>query len=301
MKKRLAIILTVVLVIGLSVAGVMFSKQTYAKEAQIHLEVPSSVKKENEFKIKVVLNSDVNLYSVDAYLSYNAEVMEFVPENDIVTGTAGVLQLRDTYAEETKKAEYELTFKALEVGKAEISLTDVYLIDYADLDYIEVVPSTKLFDIVVNKKEETDARLSDLMVTPGKLTEEFLPGKFEYEMHVGLDVEMLGVVPVPMEEDSVVTLDIPEKLELGKNVVTITVTSLSGKVNKYIITVYKEKLTEENTEVTEATTEAITETATENDTGTLTESITEEVSEAVTEAETESEPEATTEEITEEN
>lgn len=289
MKKRLAIILTAVLVLGLSIAGVVSGNKTYAKEAQIHLEIPASVKKENEFKVKVILDSDVNLYSIDAYLSYNPELMEFVPENDIVTGASGVLQLRDTYIEETKKAEYELTFKALDVGKAEIFLTDVYLIDYADLDYIEVAPSTKHVDIQVNKKEDTNARLADLIVAPGELTETFASNKYKYEMHVGLDVETVGIVPVPMEEDSVVGLEMPDQLKIGKNTIKITVTAMSGEVNIYTIDVYREEITEETTEeivTTEQSTDAVTENPTEEPVENPTEEVTEEITEEVTEEQT---------------
>lgn len=241
MKKKLAVLLSFVLIIGLSVVGVTSREKAYAKEAQMYLEITDSVKKENEFTVKVILNSDVELYSIDAYLSYDAELLEFVPDNDKVTGAAGVLELRDTYGEETKNAVYELTFKALETGEAEIALTEVFLIDYADMDYIEVVPSVKYFQIDINKKVEADARLSELVIAPGELTEDFQPDKLDYEMYVGMDIEMLGVSAVPMEEGSVVGLEMPEKLQPGENLVVITVTALSGNVNIYTIKVYREE------------------------------------------------------------
>lgn len=241
MKKKLAVLLSFILIIGLSAIGVTSREKAYAKEAQMYLEIAGAVKKENEFKVKVILNSDVELYSIDAYLSYDAELLEFVPDNDKVTGAAGVLELRDTYKEETKNAVYELTFKALETGEAEIALTEVFLIDYADLDYIEVVPSAKHFEIGINKKVAADARLSELILAPGELTESFLPDKLEYEMHVGMDVEMVGISAVPMEEGSVVELEMPEKLLPGENLVVVTVTALSGNVNIYTIKVYREE------------------------------------------------------------
>ncbi len=280
MKKKLAVLLSLILIIGLSAIGVTSREKAYAKEAQMYLEIAETVKKENEFTVKVILNSDVELYSIDAYLSYNAELLEFVPDNEKVTGAAGVLELRDTYKEETKNAVYELTFKALETGEAEIALTEVFLIDYADLDYIEVVPSAKHFEIGINKKVAVDARLSELILAPGELTESFLPDKLEYEMHVGMDVEMIGVSAVPMEEGSIVELDMPEKLLPGENLVVVTVTALSGNVNTYIIKVYREEqddiLEDTVTEDTEAdtisdtkdqtSTEAATEITTEGPT-----------------------------------
>ena len=250
MKKKIAVLLTFVLIIGLSVAGTSSHKKAYAKEAQMYLEIPESVKKENEFTVNVILNSDVDLYSVDAYLSYNADSLEFVPEGDKVTGAAGVLEIKDVYEQETKNAAYELTFKALETGETEIALTDVFLIDYVDLDYIEVVPSAKKFEIGINKKVAADARLSELIVAPGDLTEPFSPDCLEYEMYVGMEVEMLGISAFPMEEGSVVGLEMPEKLQAGENIVIVTVTALSGNINTYTIKVYRGEVMqpEESTE-----------------------------------------------------
>ncbi len=264
MRKKLAVLLTLVLVISLSV-GTASHKKAYAKEAQMYLEIPESVKKEQEFTVKVILNSDVNLYSIDAYLSYSTETLEFVPDNELVTGTDGVLELKDIYGEETKLAEYELTFKALETGTAEVGLTDVYLIDYTDLDYITVAPSVKHFDIGINKMVEKDARLEELIVAPGELTEEFDPDQLDYEMHVGLDVDYVGISAIPMNEESVVGLEMPEKLEDGENLITITVTALSGNVNTYTIKVIRKDWPEETSEeVTEGqTTEAGSEQTTE--------------------------------------
>lgn len=270
MKKKLAVFLTFALIIGLSMAGITSrNNKSYAKEAQMHLEIPDSVKKENEFQVKVILNSDVDLYSVDAYLSYNADLLEFIPDNDCVMGSAGVLELKDTYDAETKNATYEITFKALDTGEAEVALTDVFLIDYADLDYIEVASSAKCFNIGVNKKIEDDARLSDLLVALGELTEAFHPDQLDYEMHVGLDVEMVGISAIPMDEDSVIGLEMPEKLQIGENTIVITVTALSGHVNTYTIKVYREEIPEgtdlKNTE----------EQDTQSDTGQTTEETTE--------------------------
>ena len=264
MRKKLAVLLTLVLVISLSV-GTASHKKAYAKEAQMYLELPESVKKEQEFTVKVILNSDVNLYSIDAYLSYSTETLEFVPDNELVTGTDGVLELKDIYGEETKTAEYELTFKALETGTAEVGLTDVYLIDYTDLDYITVAPSVKHFDIGINKMVEEDARLEELIVAPGELTEEFNPDQLDFEMHVGLDVDYVGISAVPMDEESVVGLEMPEKLVDGENLITITVTALSGNVNTYTIKVIRKDWPEETSEevTEEQTTEAGLEQTTE--------------------------------------
>lgn len=275
MKKTISILLAVVLVLGLSVLGISSQKKAYARNAELHLEVPDDIKKENEFQVTVVLESDVQLYSIDAYLSYNPELLEFIPDNNYVTGSDGVLELKDSYEEETQNATYKITFKALETGVAEIALTGVYLIDYEDLDYITVTPSAKHFQIGVNQSVAEDARLSELIVAPGEFTESFDPNVLNYEMHVGLDVTKVGVSAIPMNEDSVVGLEMPDVLQLGENIIKVTVTALSGNTNMYTITVIREEIMESSDEesvdninateeeVTESTTEEASEQSTE--------------------------------------
>ena len=242
MKKIIAIILTIVCVLTLSIAGVTSMKETHAKSAQMRIEVPDAVKKEKEFTVKVILESDVQLYSIDAYLQYDATLLEFVPDSAYVTGAEGVLELKDSYNQETKAATYEIRFKALDTGVTEIALTDVYLIDYEDLDYITVTPSAKQFEIGVNRMVAEDARLSELIVAPGTFTTEFDPNVLEYEMHVGLDVTTVGVSAIPMDETSTVALEMPDKLLEGKNVIRITVTALSVNVNEYVFYVIREEI-----------------------------------------------------------
>lgn len=292
MKKTISIILAVVLVLGLSVFGVTSQQKAYAKTAEIHLEIPEDIKKEQEFKVTVVLDSDTQLYSIDAYLAYNSELMEFIPDSNYVTGAEGILELKDVYGEETKHATYEITFRALETGMAEVALTDVYLIDYEDLDYITVASSAKQFEIGINRSVAEDARLSELVVAPGEFTETFDPNVLEYEMHVGLDIKTVGVSAIPMNEDSVVGLEMPDTLQVGENFIKVTVTALSGNVNEYVIKVIREEIEESSDE------ESVDDKSTEEES---TEDATEEMTEEPTNEEairSEETTEATTEETT---
>lgn len=245
MRKKIAVILSFILICALSLAGILSHGKAQAKKAQIDLVIPDAIEKENEFTVKVVVDSDIDLYSIDAYLSYDSNMLEFVPGNEAVTGTSGILEIKDIYGEKTKKAEYEITFRAMETGNTELALTDVYLIDYTDLDHIEVSSKKEQLEIGINRQVAGDASLEELLVAPGDLTEEFSPDCLEYEVHVGLDVEMIGVSAIPADEDSVVELDMPEKLAEGENLVVITVTALSGNVKTYTIRVIRKEWSEE--------------------------------------------------------
>lgn len=248
MKKKISILVVMLMVISISAIGLLGGK-SHAKSAQLSLEVPDSVKKEDTFTVRVKLESNEDLYSIDAYLKYDEALMEFVPETDQITGAAGVLEIKDVFPEETRVKEYDITFKAIETGKSDIALDEVYLIDYADMDFIEVIPSAVSVNIELNRSEDMDIRLADLLVAPGNLEEEFRSDLFEYEMHVGMDVEEIGVSATALEESSVVESDIPEKLQVGENIVTIKVTALSGNIGVYTIHIFREEL--ENVENSE--------------------------------------------------
>lgn len=266
MKKKIAIMLVFILVIGLCVIQSSNGRHVYAKTAQVCVELPESVKKEQEIVVKVVLDSDVNLYSVDAYLSYDAQKLMFVPSDDVVTGADGILELKDVFPEETRKKEYEIRFKTLDVGEAYVNLTKVYLIDYEDLDYLEVAPSLHNFIIDVNESVSGDARLRELTVAPGELTPHFDEHCFEYELYVGTDVETIGVTAVPVREDSVVDLEMPESFVVGENTVRITVTALSGETKDYIVHVIRQESKDETTDNNTQTTDDMTQEITENQT-----------------------------------
>lgn len=241
MKKKIGLLLTMVICVLIITVSVSLHNTSYARTAQLRIEIPEGIKKENEFKVKVVLDSDVELYSIDAYITYDSEKLEFIPDNPCVVGTAGLLELKDTYEGETKNVVYELSFKAVDIGSTNIALKDVFLIDYENLDYMEVASSAKSIQIQKNIKMEMDARLSELVIAPGTLTTFFDPNVFEYEMYVGSDVKELGITAVPKEADSVVALEMPQELQYGENVVLIKVTSLSGHHKNYKIKVYREK------------------------------------------------------------
>ncbi len=299
MKKKIAFLLAFVMIVGLCVMGT--NQGAYARQAQMSIQLPEDVKKEQEIQVKVVLDSDVNLYSVDAYIEYDAKLLEFVPDNEIVTGADGVLEIKDTFGTETKQKEFTLTFRTLDVGQAYINLTEVYLIDYQDLDYITVAPANYTFPIEINQAVAQDARLSDLLVAPGDLTEPFDSNKLNYEMHVGMDVDSIGVSAYAVQEDSVVELDMPEVLAEGENQIVITVTAPSGNVNIYTIRVIKgdwpdEDAVTEEEETTQQTTQGLTEGTSEKTTETSTEIGTEATTEA---SSTESATESTQEKITE--
>ena len=95
-------------------------------------------------------------------------------------------------------------------------------------------------------KKNNDITLKSLTISNGKL--EFNKNKFIYLVDVDYNIEDIKVEAIPNNNKSVVKIDKPEKLEVGKNNIIITVTAEDGTIGKYsIIVTRKDKLSSDAT------------------------------------------------------
>lgn len=218
----------------------MFTKtENTAKTANFSVEVENQkVKKGETITFHVTVKSSVPMSKLEAYLNYDSTYLEFVTATkDTVVGASGMLSIAEAFEPATMEVDYAIEMKALEVGTTMISIEDIYLEDETNSDIIEIHQTSASIQIEENKKRATDATLSELRVFPGKFNEEFRPNRMKYTIDVDHSVNELILSAIPTKEDSVVTIDQPESLQVGSNEIVITVTAASGSVNKYKITV----------------------------------------------------------------
>ncbi|WP_455716855.1 cadherin-like beta sandwich domain-containing protein [Anaerosporobacter sp.] len=239
MKKKLIIpAILVVILIG----SILFTNQrNNAKEVHFSIDVEDKkVKKDDEFTLKVTVSSGYEMSSVDAYVSYDDALLEFISsENDSVLGASGTLHIAEQFGEGVTEAVYVIRMKALEVGSSDFKIYDAYSIDEEDSNYMKIKKASAGIEIIKNETEPSDATLSELLVVPGTLDKEFSPDTHEYSINVAYDVEELILSAIPADEESVVTIDKELTLEKGDNVFTITVTAPSGDAIDYKLNVYR--------------------------------------------------------------
>lgn len=148
---------------------------------------------------------------------------------DLATGANGEIQIIETLAYGETERTYELTFKALEVGATDISLHDAYIEQYESLEMVGLESSYTSLEVVVNTDISEDARIKELMIAGvQKLEEKFSPDVFEYDVEVGVDMEMFIYSAVPMDEESVITAPEDLMLDIGENYFEILVTAPAG-------------------------------------------------------------------------
>lgn len=108
--------------------------------------------------------------------------------------------------------------------------------------------NTKNYYIYATRKvkKNSNITLKSLKLSNGKI--EFDKNKFIYLVDVDYDIEDVTVEAIPENNKSTVKIDKPEKLEIGKNTITITVTAEDGTIGKYsIIITRKDKLSNDAT------------------------------------------------------
>ena len=110
---------------------------------------------------------------------------------------------------------------------------------------------TKNYYLYVTRKlnklsKSSDITLKSLSLSLAKL--KFNQNQFLYETNVDYSVENIDITAVPNNNKATISIDKPEKLSIGENIITITVTAEDGTIGKYIIIVNrKEKPSNDST------------------------------------------------------
>lgn len=277
-KKIISIICATVLTLCAVVGGVIFTgMRTSASGTQMTVSVESpTVGKGDEVKVLVTASSGESMSYIKADLTYDPEKLELVETStDLATGANGEIQIIETLAYGETERTYELTFKALEVGSTDISLHDAYIEQYESLEMVSLEGDHTSLEVVVNTAISEDARISELMIAGvQKMEEKFDPDVYEYNVEVGVDMEMFIYSAVPMEEDSVITAPEDLMLSIGENHFEILVTAPAGNTQTYIINVTRldHELESESETETESETESALETESYTESGSETES-----------------------------
>ncbi len=255
MKKKIAVAACLVCAI---VCGVIVSGMTSkASSANISIGVDNStVKKEQEFTVKVNVSSDAAMQNIDTMLSYDPEVLEFVSsDSSAVAGASGMIHIMEEFLDPVGDITYNLTFKALEVGNSSLQVSETFISEAETFNVVPVSSDAVSMEVITNRQESTETRLGELLVAPGTMNETFDPDVYEYTVDVAYEDEAVAVSAIPMDENAVVTMEKADTLSFGANTIVITVTAPSGNVGTYTITVNRSDVPESQSETEESQSE----------------------------------------------
>lgn len=249
----------------LLVAAVLFGKSetAHAAVATIDLQAENeTVRVDEEFEVTLWINVQpaagetaqaAVIGDFEAYLIYNADVMEFVTAPSCITGGAGMLRIADMGAEASVGSrKYVIRFRALERGVSEVSLDSRPVIYTYGMDSAMSVSSNVLNIAVEAAQDASDnANLSALKVSPGKISPAFATTIREYEVTIPYSAERIVVSALTEDENAVVGVNGSTGLAVGRNTVTVTVTAENGTEKRYYLYVTREEETAEPTKAPE--------------------------------------------------
>lgn len=232
----------------------------------------AQVKRGELFTIVCQVTSVDPFLDVSFTIDYDDNVMQFVRGGKKVSGGNGELTVDSSgNLEETYKKTFSLQFMGKGNGSGLISVKDTA--EITDVEGNAFSVSSNRLSVQVSKKGSKTGesaspapavvtpspvlskknRLKSLKTTAYSMTPDFSGDVTEYNASVDSSADTLFVSFVPEDEKARVRVYGNESLKPGDNQVTVQVTSESGKVRKYRITVYREtkEETEERTETKE--------------------------------------------------
>ncbi len=246
MKKIIAFFVTVVLVLS------CFVFTASAVGATISF---SSNKPEvgNSVTVNVRITTNDNMTAESFTVSYNPNILKFVSGTD-ATGGAGSVDVVSSQSG-TKSKTFTLNFTALATGSSNIQVSNCIYVSETGNEEVPLSGAAASLT-VVDKAKSSNANLKSLSVSKGTLSPRFSASRTSYTVSVAEDVTECAVYATAADEASGAKVAISgnNKLEMGKNTRTVTVTAASGAQKTYTIVITRSKQ-EENTSKPEEPTE----------------------------------------------
>lgn len=233
-------------------AGIILNnKLTLAASAEIELSTDlSEVTVGDDVYVYLRITSDVMFGDFESNLTYDDDILEYREGASVITGSSGFLRISDFgSSEETTNRKYTMMFRAISTGTTEISFPGramVYSHDTGD----EMPVSSNVLSIKVKAAQTAsdNASLKNLKISPVDLTPEFKNDVYEYGSSVGSDITQLVINAVPEDSKAVVSISGNDLLKEGENKVIVKVTAETGSVKEYIINVYREFASEDESQ-----------------------------------------------------
>lgn len=238
-KRIQATIWTMIMLFAISV---LTQNTAFAASASIDCKTLSSnIQVGDTFSIAMTISSSVDLGDLEANITYDTELLEFVGGGSNLHGSNGNLVLSDSNFESgTTKKKYVLQFKALKEGKTTVALEGTPTIyEYESGTGLSVSGNDAIVQIGGNKKADT--KLSAISISAGTLSPSFHPTTYEYAVEVKNSVESIKISPTTSSKKAKATVTGGEKLDLGENKIVISVVAENGEKKDYVIYVKRQE------------------------------------------------------------
>lgn len=175
----------------------------------------------------------------EVYLSYDSELLEYVGTDSRVQGGGGTLFIMQYDIEQDDGGAFQvpLTFRALKAGVANITVSQQEVAGYDGDIVTDVACGNSKVTIANPPTASSDSSLKALTVSPGTLSPQFSPGTTDYSVTVSSGTTQLAVSATANHSKATVNVTGKNNLQVGTNLVTVTVTAEDGSKTNYSIKV----------------------------------------------------------------
>ncbi len=190
-------------------------------------------------KFDVVFKFEASdLGGMDGEITFDSTVLEYVSSSSGTSINGNIIKLSNydsTGAQNATSCSFTVTFKAIKVGKAKVSVWgDLFKHDGTDSSRQEQGITVTVNDAVALSG---NADLKSLTVTAGKLSPAFSASVTNYRVDVDYSVTKVLVSAVTADKAATYTVQGSSTMKVGVNTRTVVVTAANGTQKKYVLTI----------------------------------------------------------------
>lgn len=260
MKKTRFTAMLIVIVMTLILLPQIRSSSAQAASAMIEfVQSEETVSVSDTLTVVMTVNSSEGIDAIDAYVSYDANMIEFKSGGKYVSGSSGLIHvLAEGLGGTDTMVKFSLQFTAIGAGNCAVNLSDVAKVKgvteamstssnrlsitiqgaAGDNGAGSTLPSS------ITPSLSSDNKLKSLSISSGALDPKFDPEVTKYNLTVSNDVESLYFSYEASDTDAVVSFEGNEGLKDGKNTVNVVVKAPNKDIKKYVIKVTHETIAE---------------------------------------------------------
>lgn len=190
-----------------------------------------------EFTVTVKFNATETFYALQANVSYDSSVVEFVPSANVTDG-GGMLNI--AIDNDSSSKSIPITFKAIKAGSCKFEVTNA---TYANPNEFSMSGSSRTVN-VVNKTTpslSSNANLKALKISAGTLSPAFDPNITSYDVRLTYEQTQVLVTATTAEYSASCYVEGSSTMKVGQNKRVIVVTAPNGTVKKYTLNIHRDE------------------------------------------------------------
>ncbi len=215
----------------------LFSLPTTAASASFSLSGATVTEGEN---VSVTLSTQTSIAGLNAILQFDSSYLQYVSCSGgfapAINASNGVLNIVDYHSSGEARYSLTFTFRTLRTGTS--SLTASFTsVSSGNGDLMDASTCSASVTINARPTASSDASLSALSVSPGRLSPSFSSSRTEYSVSVANSVTSIAVSATVNDSSARYSVSGNTRLSVGTNTVTVRVTAENGAVRNYTINV----------------------------------------------------------------